>query len=93
MNRDDGGSRKRASRPRLSLPRLQRQAATPDCARIHFDRALNPTAQRLDLTLEAAGIFILGTVQALTPTMFVEAVELRDQVWYDVYACYRAGLG
>ena len=55
--------------------------------------AINPTAQRLHITLEAAGVFILRTVQAFTPTMFVEAVELRDQVWYDVYACYRDGLG
>lgn len=89
MARPPGGSTGPRTTAQNSLVRLQRQAAILGCSEVLYDRALGPTSERLDCTLDEAGVYILATVQTLKAEMFVQSVLLRDQRWYDEYACYR----
>ena len=81
------------STPQHLLTRLQRQAATPECAEVAYERAGSPTAARLNVSLGEADTYVLATVVQLTPSMYWRSVQLPDQQWYDEYACYRDGFG
>ncbi len=78
--------------PKNDLARLQRMASKADCRAVHWERALKPTTQRLDIPLSEAEQFVVATVVSLTTRDFVRHVE-QGGVWFDVYACYREGLG
>jgi hypothetical protein len=81
-----------APRPRNHPARLQRMVANPESRVVHWERALNPTSQRLNVDLLQAEAFIVTTVQQLRTTDFVDAVQ-QGGSWFDVYALYRDGLG
>jgi hypothetical protein len=66
--------------------------AAPESAVVLWERALGPTSIRLNLDATQAGAYILETVRRLTSHDFVESIEQRGN-WFDVYACYRDGLG
>lgn len=79
-------------RPRNSLARLRRQATSAETAHVSYPRAQSPTAARLNLTLVQAEVYARATVAGLEDAMFAESVRM-DDVWFDVYGCYRDGLG
>ncbi len=56
------------------------------------DRALTPTARRVKCTMVEAEVYARETVQQLEDRMFAESIQMRDG-WFDVYGCYRDGLG
>lgn len=77
--------------PKNDLKRLQRMAAK-GLAEVPWERALGPTSIRLGIDVARAEVYILETVGCLTTNDFVESVEQRG-VWFDIYACYRDGVG
>jgi hypothetical protein len=77
--------------PRNQLRILQRQAQ-PGTSLVTDTRAIVPTATRMGCSFEQARDYALETVRQLNHGMFVNSVEQRGS-WFDVYGCYRDGLG
>jgi len=78
--------------PRWDLGRLKRLARSADTSEIGLTRAKSPTAKRRNLSIPQAEVYVRQTVREIVDADFVESIWMTD-VWFDVYALYRDGLG
>ncbi len=67
-------------------------AENTETSEVHWERALEPTRQRLQKSEDDARNVILETVRRLHVADFVQTVEQRG-ARFDVYGCYRGRLG